>query len=146
LRADCSPYSMPVESGLQSVQYAGWEQTAVRTVCRLRADCSPYSMPVESGLQSVHYAGWERTAVRTVCLLGADCSPYSMPGESGLQSVQYACWERTAVRTVCLLRADSILNARHPDVLLMTTKTYKYRQNTSDLLHSTTSGLHVSTP
>jgi len=39
-----------------------------------------------------------------------------------------------------------VLNARHPDVLLMTIKIYKYRQNTRDLLYSTTFGLHVSTP
>ena len=38
------------------------------------------------------------------------------------------------------------LNARHPDVLLMTIKIYKYRHNTTDLLYSTTSGLRVSTP
>ena len=38
------------------------------------------------------------------------------------------------------------LNARHPDVLLMTINIYKYRQNTTDLLYSTISGLHVSTP
>jgi len=38
------------------------------------------------------------------------------------------------------------LNAIHPDVLLMTIKIYKYRQNTTNLLYSTTSGLHVSTP
>jgi hypothetical protein len=38
------------------------------------------------------------------------------------------------------------LNARHPGVLLMTIKIYKYRQNTTDLLYSTTFGLHVSTP
>jgi len=35
---------------------------------------------------------------------------------------------------------------RHPDVLLITIKIYKYRQNKTDLLYSTTSGLHVSTP
>jgi len=28
----------------------------------------------------------------------------------------------------------TLLNARHPDVLLMTIKTYKYLQNTTDLL------------
>ena len=56
-------------------------------------------------------------------------------------------------RDICLLishvaRCEDtvLLNARHPDVLLMTIKTYKYRQNTTDLLYSTTSGLHVSTP